>query len=298
MSLESDIEDFADSLLVEQGGAENTRTSYCSDLAFFSAFLSLRGKTEASAVTLDDIVEFLQEERRDGLKASTRARRAAAIRAFFKHLKLARRIKANPAELLETAKIGRHLPRVLSEAEVFGMIDACKGDDPRSVRDRAILELLYGCGLRVSELCDLGVDCIMGDGSLLRIIGKGDKERLVPIGKAAGDALNAYMGSARHFFTRGDLSVRYVFVTRLKDKFTRRGILKIVKERAVAVGIDPKRISPHVLRHCFASHMLSRGADIRAIQELLGHADISTTQIYTHVDPARFEEIHAHHPRH
>ncbi len=285
-------------MLVESGGAENTRTSYLSDLSFFSTFLSGRGKTEAQDVTLDDIVEFLQEERRDGLKASTRARRAAAIRAFFKYLKFERRIKTSPAELLETAKIGRRLPRVLSEKEVFDMIDACKGEDPRNVRDRAILELLYGCGLRVSELCDLATDDIVGDGSLLRIIGKGDKERLVPIGHAAGDALNVYIGSARHFFTRGDLGVRPVFVTRLKDKFTRRGILKIVKERAIAVGIDPKRISPHVLRHCFASHMLSRGADIRAIQELLGHADISTTQIYTHVDPAHFEEIHAHHPRH
>lgn len=284
--------------MLESGQSANTRDSYLSDLRFFRDFLSLRDIREADEVALDDIVDFLQTGRNDGLKSSTRARRAAAIRGFFRFLKEHRRIRTNPAELLETAKTGLRLPRVLGEDEVARMIDAIDGDEPREVRDRAILEILYGCGLRVSELCALKMDDIIADGELLRIAGKGDKERLVPLGGAAARALDRYVCTARAAFTAGDPGVAPVFVTRLRGPFTRRGILKIVKERASAAGIDSARISPHVLRHCFASHMLVRGADIRAIQELLGHSDISTTQIYTHVDPARFEEVHRLHPRH
>jgi integrase/recombinase XerD len=157
---------------------------------------------------------------------------------------------------------------------------------------------MYSCGLRVSEVCSLKVEDIVADGELLRIFGKGSKERLVPIGGTAGRALQKYIDVSRPSFGRGDLSNTYLFLTRLGKPFTRQGVFKVVKERAVAVGIDEARISPHVLRHCFASHMLSHGADIRAIQELLGHSDISTTQIYTHVDAARFFEIHKLHPRH
>ena len=178
------------------------------------------------------------------------------------------------------------------------MLDEVKGEDPVSLRDRAMLEVMYGCGLRVSELCELKREDIVADGELLRILGKGSKERIVPIGGAAGRALAAYLGGARESFARGDLAGRHVFLTRLGKPFTRQGVFKIVRARAAAVGIAPDRISPHVLRHCFASHMLSHGADIRAIQELLGHADIGTTQVYTHVDAARFEEIHRLHPRH
>ena len=178
------------------------------------------------------------------------------------------------------------------------MLDAVSGKDPRELRDRAMLEVMYGCGLRVSELCALSTDDIIADGELLRVLGKGSKERVVPIGKAAGRALTDYFASARDVFTKGDPSVTTVFVTRLRKPFTRQAVFKMIKERATAVGIDPKRISPHVLRHCFASHMLQHGADIRAIQELLGHADIGTTQIYTHVDTHRFGELHRRfHPR-
>ena len=178
------------------------------------------------------------------------------------------------------------------------MIEEVVGEDPRSLRDRAILEVLYGCGLRVSELCAFKREDIVADGELLRILGKGSKERLVPIGRSAGQALVRYFEGARESFTRGNLAETHVFVTRLGRPFTRQGVFKIVRTRAAAVGIAADRISPHVLRHCFASHMLSRGADIRAIQELLGHADIGTTQVYTHVDATRFGEIHKLHPRH
>ncbi|MBR4354333.1 MAG: tyrosine recombinase XerD [Kiritimatiellae bacterium] len=297
-SLESDIDAFVDAILLEEGQSENTRQAYGSDLRFFAEWLAKRGKTSAKEVTTDDIADFLQAEREAGLKSSTRARRSAAIRGLFRFLQQRRAIARNPAELLDSPKPDQTLPRVLSEAEVFRMLDGVSGLDPRSLRDRAILEILYGCGLRVSELCELRLEDIVAEGELLRIFGKGSKERVVPIGGAASRALNAYLQSARLVFTKGDFSVPYVFVTRRQDKFTRRGVLKIVKERAMAADIDPAKISPHVLRHCFASHMLSRGADIRAIQELLGHADIGTTQIYTHVDTAKFAEVHRLHPRH
>ena len=296
--LDSDIEDFLSALLLERGMSEKTCIGYGSDLRLFAAYLKRRKIESAAQVKREDIVAFLANEREKGMKGSTRSRRTAAIRMFFRHLKERRRIVENPSDLMDAPKKALALPRVLSEAEVFAMLDEVKGEDPVSLRDRAILEVMYGCGLRVSELCDLKREDIVADGELLRVLGKGSKERIVPIGGAAGRALTAYLEGSRESFARGDLAEQHVFLTRLGRPFTRQGVFKIVRARAAAVGIAADRISPHVLRHCFASHMLSRGADIRAIQELLGHADIGTTQIYTHVDTARFEEIHKLHPRH
>ena len=257
-----------------------------------------RGVSESADVTRAEIDAYRGEEREEGKKSTTRARRMAAIRMWLKFLKERRYIRKNPAELIDAPKKAKALPKVLSEEETFRMLDAVSGKDPRELRDRAMLEVMYGCGLRVSELCALSTDDIIADGELLRVLGKGSKERVVPIGKAAGRALTDYFASARDVFTKGDPSVTTVFVTRLRKPFTRQAVFKMIKERAAAVGIDPKRISPHVLRHCFASHMLQHGADIRAIQELLGHADIGTTQIYTHVDTHRFGELHRRfHPR-
>ena len=293
-----DIEDFIAALALERGMSEQTCIGYGSDLRFFAAYLKRRKIENAADVKREDIVAFLAEEREKGMKGSTRSRRTAAIRMFFRYLKERRRIARNPSDLMDAPKKALALPRVLSEAEVFAMLDEVKGEDPISLRDRAILEVMYGCGLRVSELCELKREDIVADGELLRILGKGSKERIVPIGTAAGRALKAYLEGSRESFAKGDLSEGHIFLTRLGKPFTRQGIFKIVRTRAAAVGIAADRISPHVLRHCFASHMLSRGADIRAIQELLGHADIGTTQVYTHVDTARFEEIHKLHPRH
>ena len=294
----ADIDDFIAALMLERGMSSNTCVSYRSDLRFFAAFLARRGISAADAVRREDIVEFLRAEREDGLTSTTRARRTAAIRQWFRYLKERRMIAHDPSELLAAPRKGRALPKTLSEKEVFDMLEAVDGDDPRSLRDRAILEVLYGCGLRVSELCGFRLGDVVAGGELVRVMGKGSKERLVPIGGAAARALSDYLDRARTFFTRGDLAETHVFVTRLAKPFTRQGVFKIIRERAAAVGIAPESISPHVLRHCFASHMLAHGADIRAIQELLGHADIGTTQVYTHVDRSRFAEIHRLHPRH
>ena len=296
--IDSDIDEFIGSLRYERSMAENTCAAYARDLRFFSQYLKKRGISAAGDVKREDIAGFLGEQRSEGRKSTTRARRATAIKVFFKFLRERRFVAKNPAELLEPPKKAKALPRVLSEEETFKMLDKVDGTDPRDLRDRAMLEVMYGCGLRVSELCAMKTEDIIADGELLRVIGKGSKERIVPIGRAAGRALVAYLASARDVFTKGDLSVGHVFVTRLKKPFTRQAVFKLIRERALAAGIAPERISPHVLRHCFASHMLQHGADIRAIQELLGHADIGTTQIYTHVDAARFGDIHHRfHPR-
>ena len=298
MTFAEEIDAFVGALRFEREMAENTCVAYAHDLRDFAAALARRGKASAAELTRADVADYLRAERDAGRRSSTRARHAVAIRMWLRFLKARRWIVSDPSELLDTPKKARPLPRVLSEEEVFAMLDAVKDADPRSLRDRALLEVLYGCGLRVSELCDLRQEDLLAGGELVRVLGKGAKERIVPLGGAAGRALAAYCASARDVFTRGNLAETHIFVTRLGRPFTRQGVFKIIRERALAVGIAPGRISPHVLRHCFASHMLQHGADIRAIQELLGHADVGTTQVYTHVDAARLAEVHKLHPRH
>ncbi len=296
--LGSDIERFLLSLRLERGLSENTALAYGRDLRAFESFLKSRRVDDAARVTREDIVDFLAESARAGLRGTTRARRAVAVRMFLRDLKARHALPHDAGALLEAPRKEATLPRTLSTEEVFAMLDHVAGDAPRDVRDRAMLEVLYGCGLRVSELCNLQLDDFLSDGELVRILGKGSKERLVPVGGAAGRALTAYLANARPVLAKGALAERHLFLTRLGRKFTRQGVFKIIRSRAADVGIAADRISPHVLRHCFATHMLERGADIRAIQELLGHADISTTQVYTHIDRARFGEIHhRYHPR-
>ena len=295
---EDEVETFVGALRYEREMAENTCLSYGRDLRSFGDYLKSRGIGAAAEVTRETIAEYVRGERTQGRSAATRARRLVAVKQFFRYLKERRMVSADPTDQLAAPKKGFPLPRILSEEETFRLLDKTDGDDPRTLRDRAILEVLYGCGLRVSELCGLTVDDVIADGELVRVLGKGAKERVVPLGGAAGRALAAYLASAREVFARGDASERHVFVTRRGGPFTRQGVFKIIKERALAADIAADRISPHVLRHCFASHLLQRGADIRAIQEMLGHADIGTTQVYTHVDQARFGELHRkYHPR-
>jgi integrase/recombinase XerD len=289
---------YIDALALERGFSANTCAAYGRDLRIFASWLAARGRGSAQEVGRDDIAGFLRHERENALASSTRARRAVVIRGWFRYLKERRMIAENPVERMHPPGKPRTLPKVLDESEVFRIIDGVNGDSPRELRDRALLEILYGCGLRVSEVCALECGDIVADGELLRIFGKGSKERLVPIGSAAGAALTTYLNSARVAFAGDGLSRRCVFLTRLGKPFTRQGVFKIIKERALAAGIAAERVSPHVLRHCFASHMLQRGADIRAVQELLGHSDIGTTQIYTHIDRERFGDMHRrYHPR-
>ena len=297
------IDSFAASLALERGLAEKTQEAYLRDVRAFLRFLSPDSATASapqatSLLTRSAVSAYLEELFRKQRRASSRARAFTAIREFFVHLKEMKFIVSNPMEGLEAPKKGLVLPKILSEETVERLIESVSGDEPRDLRDRAMIELLYGCGLRVSELCDLTLESLPDGTELVRCTGKGGKDRIVPLGHAAGCAITRYLESARDVFTRGDIGERHLFVTRLGRKFTRMGVFKLLRQRALAAGIDPTRVSPHVLRHSFATSLLAHGADIRSIQEMLGHASVSTTQIYTHVDQARLGKIHrTYHPR-
>ncbi|MBE6397605.1 MAG: site-specific tyrosine recombinase XerD [Lentisphaerae bacterium] len=292
------VESFAAALALERGLAENTQEAYLRDVRALVRFLDGQGVHDAGKVSRACMTSYLDVLRDTAKRASSRARAFTAIKEFFSHLKDTRLIAVDPTEGLESPKKGLVLPKILPEEAMQRLVDSVSGTEPRDLRDRAMLELLYGCGLRVSELCDLTLESFPFGAELVRCTGKGAKDRVVPIGGAAGNAITRYLESARDTFSKGNVSERHLFLTRLGKKFTRMGVFKILKQRAVAAGVDPDTVSPHVLRHCFASHLLSHGADIRAIQEMLGHSSISTTQIYTHVDQSRLGDIHRrYHPR-
>ena len=267
-------------------------------MRFFLEFVAARGVTTCDGITRDHVRSYLDHLRLARRRPSSRARAFVAVREFLGHLKTAGLAPHDVSAGLDAPKRGQILPKTLSEDAVARLVTSVAGDDPRDLRDRAMLEMLYGSGLRVSELCDLTVADFIVDADLLRCFGKGSKERLVPIGAAEGQALARYLAGGRGAFDRTGGMDRHLFLTRLGRGFTRMGVFKMLKERAAAAGLDPAIVSPHVLRHCFATHLLAHGADIRAIQEMLGHASITTTQVYTHVDQGRFAEIHRlHHPR-
>ena len=292
------VDSFAAALALERGLSENTQEAYLRDVRSIIGFLSKRGKARVSDVVQADVIAYLESLYRAAKRASSRARAFVAIHEFFAHLKDMGFIAQNPTESLESPKKGVVLPKILSEDIMRRLVDSVSGTEPRDLRDRAMLELLYGCGLRVSELCNLSLENLPEGAEIVHCTGKGSKDRVVPIGHAASDALMRYIASARDTFTKGNAAERHVFVTRLGRGFTRMGVFKILKQRAADAGLDASVVSPHVLRHCFASHLLAHGADIRAIQEMLGHASISTTQVYTHVDQSRLGDIHrTYHPR-
>lgn len=288
---------FEASLVLERGLSPKTQEAYGRDVHAFVEFLRSRGRLVPDSISRQDVLDWLLALRGSRRRASTRARACVAVRQFLRHMKDRGFAKADAGAGMETPRIGRVLPRVLDEGTAVGLVASVGGDAPRDLRDRAMLELLYGCGLRVSELCGLELHDFVGEADVVRCRGKGMKERIVPIGLEAGRAVQRYLDSGRGAFPKADVET-HVFITRLGHAFTRVGVFKMLRERAAAAGIDPHVVSPHVLRHCFASHLLAHGADIRAIQEMLGHASVATTQVYVHVDQSRIGEIHRlHHPR-
>ncbi len=276
------IDVFLEALSAEKGRSAKTLDSYSSDLRAADAALS-GGLMSATA---DDVQKYLASLPD---KASSIARHASALRGFYKFLMLEKIITENPAANLELPKRARALPKFLTVDEIELLISSA-GDIKNSVRLRAMIELVYASGLRVSELCELPVTAILGDKLLIH--GKGAKERIVPMHAGAVAALNKWLAM------RDDEKSKYVFPSNgASGHITRDGFFKILKKCAVLSGIDPHRVSPHVLRHSFASHLLAGGANLRAIQTMLGHEDISTTQIYTHVMPEQLREtVVAHHP--
>ncbi len=294
------IAHFLDHIAYERGLAANTRAAYETDLRIFAAFLQARcGLAGFDQVSRDHIAAFLDEQRRQGMAASTRARRLIAIKVLFAFLCAEGRVPADVTAVMDAPGKGRQLPRTLSEADVARLLGSVSGDTAHDVRDRCMLELFYACGLRVSEVTALRVADVRPEEGLVRCVGKGDKQRVIPMGDEAARWFRRYLAEARpRFARRGDAAEACLFLTQRGTPFTRQGVFVMLVKRARAAQIG-SALSPHVLRHCFASHLLAHGAQIRAIQEMLGHADIATTQVYTHVDEGHVTRTHTRfHPRH
>jgi len=290
------IERFADTLWMERGLSANTLAAYQSDLRAFAGWLSgERGRGLVQAQR-SDLLDYLTLLSRRGRKPRSSARLLSCLRQFYQHLLRQGTIRGNPSARVETPKLGRPLPKTLTEAEVEALLRAPDTDDPRGHRDRTMLELLYATGLRVSELVGLTSQQVSLVQVVLRVMGKGDKERLVPLGEEAVSWLQDYLRGPRRDLL-GERRCEFLFPTRRSDCMTRQAFWQLIKRYAVAAGIG-KPLSPHTLRHAFATHLLNHGADLRVVQMLLGHSDLSTTQIYTHVARERLKQLHArHHPR-
>ena len=282
---------FLDYISFELGLSMNTLEAYEQDLVSFVNFLSTKSIKSLNDVSRDDVLDYLLSEREREMKDTTISRRLVAIRLFFSYLAKNNIISNDITDIMDFPKIARVLPDFLTLDEVERLINAVSGDDILSLRDKAILELIYSTGLRVSELVNLKLENILSEECCVRCIGKGSKERVVPYGEKARAILQNYMDNARLKLLK-DSSKSYVFLTRTGQPLSRQRIWQLIKHYALQADIR-KNISPHTLRHSFASHLLSQGGDLRVIQEMLGHADISTTQIYTHVDTNKFKNAHA-----
>lgn len=291
------IRDFINYLNVERGLAKNTLLAYERDLSRYVAYLSdTHGITKPDAVSREKITTYMQFEKKQGLTTTSICRSLAAIRMFHRFMVREGVVKDDPTDLIDTPRAWKLIPDVLSGTEVSSMIDAAHERSKQSVRDTAIIELFYACGLRVSELVDLTVLGLNMDGGVVRCIGKGSKERLVPMGKKSIEALGKYIVNVRPKTLKGR-PCEALFVSRLGKKMTRQSVWKLIKFYAAKAGIK-KNIKPHTLRHTFATQLLEHGADLRSVQEMLGHSDISTTQIYTHIDKERLRTVHKQfHPR-
>ncbi len=290
------IEGFEDFLRAEAGRSPNTVESYLRDLRRLAAYARARGATGPDDVTPRMLREFIYHLKDLGLATTSIRRQISSARTYFAFLAEERRIERDPTERLETPKAWRSLPAVLTTAEVEALLAAPNPDEPLAWRDRALLEMAYGTGARVSELVALHTTELLFDESLVRVLGKGAKERLVPIGRRALGAAAVYGREVRPQLDRGLTQGRF-FLNARGRPLSRVGAWGIVKRCADRAGLE-KRVTPHTLRHTFATHLLEGGADLRAVQEMLGHADLSTTQIYTHVDREYLRKVHqTYHPR-
>lgn len=289
------IEQFLDNLWQEHNLSENTIASYRLDLAAFVQWLP----TPRGFLQVDDadIQTFLGQRLDLGYKSSSSARMLSCLRKFFRYLYLENYRSDDPTETLSSPRRAAHLPKSLSEEQVLDLLNMPNAADPIELRDKAMLELLYATGLRVTELVSLTLENISLTQGLVRVIGKGDKERIVPMGEEANYWLREFLQYGRPILL-GNAPSDVVFPSRLAKQMTRQTFWHRIKHYALLAGIDSDKLSPHVLRHAFATHLVNHGADLRVVQMLLGHSDLSTTQIYTHVAKARLKSIHQQfHPR-
>jgi integrase/recombinase XerD len=295
-SLDQLADQFINYLIVEKGLSKNTVVAYSRDLTLYLEFLRSNNIADIAAADTTLVLKHLIELRDAGLGPRSRARHLVTLRGFFRFLVQQKIIDANPAQLVDLPKAGLKLPDVLKVDEVLQLLETPDPSKPLGVRDAAMLELLYAAGLRVSELIRVGMADINLEACFVRVLGKGSKERIVPIGLVAKKKIDAYLTSGRPILLKGRPSP-YLFVTRSAMSMTRQGFWKLLRQYALKTGIS-HRITPHSLRHSFATHLLERGADLRSVQVMLGHVDISTTQIYTHVAQERLKAIHTqYHPR-
>ncbi|MBD3657305.1 MULTISPECIES: site-specific tyrosine recombinase XerD [Marinobacter] len=291
------IRRFCDAIWLEDGLGEKTRMAYRSDLEKLAGWLVVQpGRPLLAAARRTDLLNWISRGLAEGQKASTAARRLSGIRRFYRYLLREGVIAEDPTLRIDSPRLPRRLPDTLSEEDVERLLAEPDTAIPLELRDRAMLEILYGCGLRVSELVGLRIDQVNLRQGVVRITGKGDKERLVPLGEEAVDWLLRYVKEARAELLRGKPSDA-LFPGNRAEAMTRQAFWYRIRHYAVSAGIR-KHLSPHTLRHAFATHLLNHGADLRVVQMLLGHADLSTTQIYTHVARQRLQSLHqAHHPR-
>ena len=299
--LENALDEYLSHLRIERGASPRTAEAYRRDLERYLAFLDEQGVGSCDAVTPEIIAAFEKRLAEEGLATTTVRRRISAVRGYHKFLLREGLTASNPAEAVDIPKAADVLPDVLSIEEVGRMLDAYIDERPSGLRDRAILEVLYGCGLRVSEVCGLDLDNLYLDDGFLRVFGKGSKERIVPIAGAADAALRTYLAGGRSTLARGAADANpdaraAVFLNQRGGRLGRQSVFNLVRKAGRA--INRYDLHPHTLRHSFATHMLKGGADLRVLQEILGHADMSTLQVYTHLDRTHLHEEYAHaHPR-
>ena len=292
------IKGFKSYLQLEKSLSANSIEAYLNDVGKFAAYEEkYLGRNKPGDITLEDLQSFIRQVNEIGLSARSQARMISGIKAFFKYLYLERLVTTSPAELLAAPAVGRKLPDTLSQEEIEKILNLIDMSTPEGERNRAIIETLYGCGLRVSELTSLKITDIFPNDQFVRVVGKGNKERLVPIGSIALRYINLYMDNSRRQVApkKGDHDI--VFLNRRGGRLSRTMIFLIVKELGELAGLR-KNISPHTFRHSFATHLVEGGADLRAVQEMLGHESILTTEIYTHLDREYLKStINLYHPR-
>jgi integrase/recombinase XerD len=294
--LDTIVDQYLNYLLIEKGLSEKTLESYGSDMALYLSFLEENKINNISDADTPVILKHLISMRNANLGAKSRARHLVTIRGFYRFMVQEKILKHDPTRLIDLPKSGLKLPDVLSVEEVRLLLSIPDTNIPAGSRDAAMIELLYAAGLRVSELINLKLQAVNMEAGFVRVFGKGSKERIVPIGLFAKEKIDAYLKTARPLLLK-NIASRYLFVARAGKPMTRQGFWKLIKRYALKAGFN-KKITPHSLRHSFASHLLEGGADLRAVQVMLGHVDISTTQIYTHVAREHLKKIHEKfHPR-
>ncbi|MEW6004731.1 MAG: site-specific tyrosine recombinase XerD [Stygiobacter sp.] len=295
--MEQFVNEFITILRYEKNLSENTTASYKNDLIKFISFLIENNVNDFDKVDAKLISQFFENQRKENISMSTTSRYMSSIKNFFQYLEDNNYIHKNPTLVLTNVKISRKLPDVLSFEEVDKILNMPNVDEITGLRDKAILELLYSSGLRVSELINLKINDLFFEEEIIRVFGKGSKERVVPMGSSAINWIKKYLINSRPFLENKIRSQNFLFLNRRGTKLSRMFIWQIVDKYSKQAGIQ-KEVHPHIFRHSFATHLLEGGADLRAVQEMLGHSDISTTQIYTHIDRNYIKQVHRdHHPR-